>query len=55
MVTFRIDETNKQSRTKNNNTSMIIWRPLKLKHNNKMSKGGVIVVLKTKIVEVSAF
>lgn len=34
---------------------MIIWRPLKLKHNNKMCKGGVIVVLKTKIFEVSAF
>lgn len=34
---------------------MIIWRPLKLKHNNKMSKGGVIIVLKTKIFEVSAF
>ena len=34
---------------------MIIWRQLKLKHNNKMSKGGVIVVSKIKIFEFSAF
>lgn len=28
---------------------------IEIKHNNKMSKGGVIIVLKTKIFEVSAF